>query len=106
VTKRPAQATRARENGYKFHYLAPLFTKLSGKNPLKQKDVAKNTVKYILSKHHFQHYFCQIHHASLHRPSVVQKPTIPIDRAKETVKINSCEKNKQCELLGTNKQIK
>ena len=106
VTKRPAQATRARENGHKFHYLAPLFMGFPCKNLLKQKDVAKNTVKYTFSKHHFQHHFCQIHHASVHRPSIVQKPTIPIRRAKETVKINPCEKNKSCELFGTNKTDK
>jgi len=100
------QATRTWKNRHKYHCLAPLFTELSGKNPLKQKDVAKNTVKHTLSKHHFQHRFCQINHASLYRPSIVQKPTIPIDRAKETVKINPCEENKQCQPLGTNKQIK
>lgn len=106
VTKRPAQVTRARENGHKCPRLAPLFTGFPGKNSLKQKDVAKNTVKHTLSKHHFQHHFCQINHASLHRPSVVQKPTIPIRRAKETFKIKPCEKNKSCQPLGTDKQIK
>lgn len=105
MTKRLAQATRARRNRHKRSCLAPLFTGFSGKIPLKQKDVAKNTVKYTLSKHYFQHHFCQIYHASLHRPSIVQKPTIPIRRAKETVKINPCEKNKSCQPTGTDKQI-